>query len=267
MTDQLGARTIADFGEQWTLYPGTDGFFGSPELFNDFLNPLLSDRDLAGNRVAEIGAGSGRFVNIVAAAGAAHVLALEPSQAMRVLRQNTERYRDRITYLETTGDKLPASADLDYVYSIGVLHHIPDPDPVVAAAFRALRPGGRLVVWLYGREGNGLYLMLAHSLRVVTRRLPHRGLELVVAALYPVLRLYMALCRVLPLPLAEYMRRVLLPLTPAARRLVVYDQLNPAYAKYYTRAEAEQLLTKAGFTGVRLHHRHGISWTVAGTRP
>jgi SAM-dependent methyltransferase len=267
MTDQLSARTIADFGEQWTSYPGTDGYFGSPDLFNDFLNPLMSDRDVGGSRVAEIGAGNGRFVNVVAAAGAAHIIALEPSQAMRVLRRNTEPFRDRITYLEATGDQLPPSGDLDYVYSIGVLHHIPEPDPVVSAAFRALRPGGTIAVWLYGREGNGLYLLLAHSLRVVTRKLPHRGLELVVAALYPALRLYMALCRVLPLPLAEYMRRVLLPLTPAARRIVVYDQLNPAYAKYYTKAEEEQLLTRAGFTRVRVHHRHGISWTVAGTRP
>lgn len=267
MNDRLGARTIADFGEQWTSYPGTDGFFGSAELFNDFLNPLASDRDFAGCRVAEIGAGNGRFVNVVAAAGAAHIIAVEPSKAMRVLRENTARFGDRITYLEATGEKLPASGDLDYVYSIGVLHHIPDPDPVVAAAFRALRSDGTFVVWLYGREGNGLYLLFSRSLRTFTRRLPHRGLELVVAALYPVLRLYMALCRFIPLPLAAYMRRVLLPLTPAARRLVIYDQLNPAYAKHYTQDEARELLARAGFGQIRLHHRHGISWTVAGTKP
>ncbi len=86
MTEDLRARTIADFGEQWTLYPNTGGFFGSPDLFNDFLNPLVSDRDVAGRRVAEIGAGTGRFVNVLAAAGAAHIVAVEPSKAMRVLR-------------------------------------------------------------------------------------------------------------------------------------------------------------------------------------
>ena len=42
------------------------------------------------------------------------------------------------------------------------------------------------------------------------------------------------------------MRRVMLPLTPAKRRVVIYDQLNPAYAKYYTRREAHDVIAQAG---------------------
>ena len=264
---RLQAKTIADFGEQWTRYPEVDGYFGSVELFNDVFHPLLSAADVAGMRVAEIGAGSGRFVNILAEAGAVRVVALEPSAAFRVLQETTRPYRERITYLNATGEHLPPSADLDYVFIIGVLHHIPEPDPVVAASFRALRPGGRLAVWLYGREGNSLYLLLVRMLWLVTRRLPHRLLEGFVAALYPFFWCYMMACRWLPLPLAAYMRRVMLPLTPAKRRLVIYDQLNPAYAKYYTRQEAHDALARHGFMDVRLHHRHGYSWTVVGTRP
>jgi SAM-dependent methyltransferase len=266
-SNRLQARTIADFGEQWTEYRDSEGFFGSVELFDDIFKPLLSARDVAGRRVAEIGAGTGRFVNILASAGAAHVLAVEPSDAFRVLRENTERHADRVTYLNVTGDRLPATGDLDDIFIIGVLHHIPEPDPVVSAAFRALRPGGRLAVWLYGREGNAAYLMLARSLWWLTRRLPHRGLDLFVRGLYPFFWLYMTACRWLPLPLAAYMRRVMLPLTPAKRRLVIYDQLNPAYAKYYTRHEAHDVLARHGFLDIRLHHRHGYSWTVVGTKP
>ena len=264
---QLQERTIADFGEPWTADPDSDGFFGSVELFNDIFHPLLSASDVAGTRVAEIGAGTGRFVNVLATAGAARIVALEPSAAYRVLQDTTRAHRERITYLNATGEYLPASADLDYVFIIGVLHHIPEPAPVVAASLRALRPGGKLAVWLYGREGNSLYLLLVRTLWMVTRRLPHRLLEGFVAALYPFFRCYMMACRWLPLPLAAYMRRVMVPLTPAKRRVVVYDQLNPAYAKYYTRQEAHDALAQHGFTDIRLHHRHGYSWTVVGTRP
>jgi SAM-dependent methyltransferase len=267
MTDPLQARTIADFGEQWTAYPDNDGFFGSRELFNDVFQPLLSDRDVRGQRVAEIGAGTGRFVNVLARAGAAHIIAVEPSSAFDVLRENTRPCRDRITYLPVTGDKLPPDGTLDYVFIIGVLHHIPDPGPVVAAAFRALRPGGRLAVWLYGREGNTLYLLLVRSLWWCTRRLPHAALAVLVRAIYPVFWCYMQGARWLPLPLADYMRRVMLPLTPSKRRVVIYDQLNPAYAKYYTRDEAHQALARFGFADIRLHHRHGYSWTVVGSKP
>ncbi len=263
---KLQARTIADFGEQWTEYPESDGFFGSVELFDDIFRPLLSAKDVAGKRIAEIGAGNGRFVNVLAEAGAAHVVALEPSDAFDVLQRNSQKFRDRITYLRSTGDQIPPTADLDYVFIIGVLHHIPDPDPVVAASLRALKPGGRLAVWLYGREGNSLYLLLVRLLWLVTRPLPHRALEAFVAVIYPLFWLYMTLCRWVPLPLAPYMRRVMLPLTPAKRRVVIYDQLNPAYAKYYTRQEAFDALARHGFTDIALHHRHGYSWTVVGTR-
>jgi 2-polyprenyl-3-methyl-5-hydroxy-6-metoxy-1,4-benzoquinol methylase len=264
---ELQAKTIADFGEQWTQYPDSDGFFGSVELFDDIFAPLLSARDVSGKRVAEIGAGAGRFVNVLASEGAAHIVAVEPSVAVHVLRDNTQGFRDRITYLDVTGDRLPSSGDLDYVFIIGVLHHIPEPDPVVAASFRALKPGGKLAVWLYGREGNSLYLTLVSVLWSFTRRVPHRGLEIFVDALYPMFWIYMMACRRLPLPLAAYMRRVMLPLTPAKRRVVIYDQLNPAYAKYYTRQEAHDVLARHGFTDIRIHHRHGYSWTVVGSRP
>src|SRR5436190_22085835 len=171
---ELQAKTIADFGEQWTAYPDSEGFYGSVELFDDIFHPLVSATDVSGLDVAEIGAGTGRFVNILAEAGAARIVALESSAAFRVLEETTRTHRQRITYLNVTGDRLPASGDLDYVFVIGVLHHIPEPDPVVAAAFGALKPGGKLAVWLYGREGNSLYLVLVHMFWTLTRRLPHR---------------------------------------------------------------------------------------------
>jgi len=48
--------------------------------------------------------------------------------------------------------------------------------------------------------------------------------------------------------------------------LIIYDQLRPTYAKYYTGAEACALLASAGFSDVRAHHRHGYSWAVVGTK-
>ena len=265
--DELQARTIANFGEQWTSYSDTSGFFGSADLFNDFFNPLLSATDVAGCRIAEIGAGTGRFVNVFAKAGASHIVALEPSDAFRVLRETTSAFRDRIDYLNVAGDLLPASGDLDYVFAIGVLHHIPDPKPVLSAAYKALKPGGSMAAWLYGREGNGLYLALARPLWWLRRRLSQQGLDLFVRLLYPFFWIYMTTSRLLPLPLSDYMCRVMLPLTPDKRRLVIYDQLNPAYAKYYSRDEAHALLAAAGFTDIHMHHRHGMSWTIVGRRP
>lgn len=267
MGRSLADRTIADFGEQWTTYRDSEGYYGSPEILGDMFGPLLALADVSGRRVMEIGSGTGRIARILLGAGARHLTAVEPSAAFEVLRDNLRDQADRTALLRTTGDAVPPTGDMDFVFSIGVLHHIPDPDPVVRAAFGALRPGGRLAVWLYGREGNALYLGLLTPARALTRRLPHRVLEALVRVVDVPLLAYVALCRALPLPLAGYMRDVVARLDGPKRRLTVYDQLNPAYAKYYTRDEAHALLARAGFQDVALHHRHGYSWAVVGTKP
>ena len=92
------------------------------------------------------------------ALGAAHVTAVEPSDAFDVLKENTTKDADRITYVRGRGEDLPREPKLDVVVSYGVLHHIVDPAPVVDAAFQALAPGGRMIVWIYGWEGNAAYL-------------------------------------------------------------------------------------------------------------
>lgn len=264
---QADLQTIDDFGAQWRRYPENDGYYASLELFADICGPLLRFEELAGARVAEIGSGSGRIVQMLLQAGAGRVLAIEPSQAFEVLKRNTADAVDRIDYLQATGDAIPAEAGLDFVLSIGVLHHIEDPNPVVRAALRALRPGGRILIWLYGREGNEAYLRFVEPLRRVTVHLPAPLLAALSHLLNGALGLYIALCRRFPLPLRGYMTEVIGKFSRGKRFLVIYDQLNPRIAKYYSQAEARALLEDNGFADVHLHHRHGYSWTVTGTRP
>jgi SAM-dependent methyltransferase len=199
-------------------------------------------------------------------AGAQHVTAIEPSEAFSVLEANTRHYGPRVHCLKLRGDEIPAEG-FDLVVSYGVLHHIPEPGPVIKAAWRALRPGGRVAIWLYGYEGNETYLALVQPLRAVTTHLPHALLAVLSGLLTVVVGMYVPACRLLPLPLARYMRSVVRRLTWDKRYLNIYDQLNPAYARYYRREEAIELLISAGFTDVQVHHRHGYSWAVTGLRP
>ncbi|MGH9388462.1 MAG: class I SAM-dependent methyltransferase [Vicinamibacteria bacterium] len=262
----LRERVIDDFGEQWVRYPEGGGYFDSDAFFRDVIEPLLSAEDFRGASVAEIGSGQGRIVASLARFGASHVVALEPSAAMKVLRDNTREFRDRITYLESPGDQLPPSG-FDFVVAIGVIHHIPDPEPVVRAVYRALRPGGLFFMWVYGKEGNELYLALATPLRRLSSAMPPLLLGFFTHPLAWALSAYAALCRLLPLPLRDYTQRVIAPLGMRHRRLVIFDQLHPAWAKYYTHEESVSLLEDAGFVDVRAHHRHGYSWSLVGTRP
>lgn len=260
-------RTIGDFGEQWTRYTDNSGFYGSQALFADISEPLLTAADVVGRRVADIGSGTGRIVNMLLDAGAAHVTGIEPSDAYDVAVANTVNRRDRVTMVRGEGTAIPADGAFDLVVSVGVLHHVVDPGPIVRAAARSLKPGGKMFVWLYGHEGNGLYLGVVQPLRAVTRRLPHGLLAGLTYVMDAAALGYTAVSRVLPLPMRSYMQGVYGKLAPDKRRLVIYDQLNPAFAKYYREDEARALLADNGFVNVRTHHRHGYSWSVIGEVP
>jgi SAM-dependent methyltransferase len=259
-------QTVRDFGEQWTHYGDNAGYYASVELLQDMMGPLATLDELRDARVADIGSGTGRIVRMLLDAGAAHVTAVEPSVGVAQLRENTRDVADRVEILHAQGDALPPGRDFDWVFSIGVIQFIPDPQPVLRAALNALRPGGRCLIWVYGREGNGLYLAVLGALRSVTTRLPHRALAALCTVLDWGLSLYIGLCRWLPLPLRDYARGTLARLSSAERRLTIYDQLNPTYVHYHSEEEARALLETAGFERVELHHRRGYSWTVMGVR-
>lgn len=257
---------IEQFGEQWTHFTENEGYYGSREVLDDILEPFASSSDFDRKVVAEVGAGSGRLINILAACSTAHVVAIEPSAAMTVLRENTAPLKEKITYISAKGDDWTYE-NLDVVMAIGVLHHIHEPNPTVRNMLRNLKPGGRCLIWLYGREGNELYLSVFGPLRALTTRLPHWALVALSTLLVLPLNLYCSLCRVLPLPMRTYMLNHIARLDQKARRITIYDQLNPTWAKYYTRAEAEALLRENGFEEVQSFHRHGYSWTVSGRKP
>ena len=77
----LKTQTIQDFGEQWTAFRDNPAYYGSSDLLADLFGPLLSLEDVKGANVADIGSGTGRIVNMLLDAGAAHVHAVEPSAA------------------------------------------------------------------------------------------------------------------------------------------------------------------------------------------
>ena len=265
---RLSSQTISDFGDQWLRYTDNEGYYGDVGILKGTLEPLFRLEDLEGKRVAEIGSGTGRIVKMLLQAGAKEVTAIEPSAAFEVLKRNLSDDADRVVLLNRAGHEIPAEGAYDLVVSIGVIHHIPDPDPVIAASLDALRPGGQMIVWLYGKEGSGVIVTGIRALRALTTWLPHFCVAAIVHMLLPLLDLYICACRLMPrLPLSDYVKNVLGRFSRSKRYLVIYDQLKPAYAKYYSEAEARALLELNGFADVRTHFRYGYSWTVVGTRP
>ena len=267
--DSLSRKTVRDFGVQWTHHPSNDGFYGSKELFADIVEPLLKVKEIQGANVAEIGSGSGRVALMLAEAGAANVTAIEPSDGYKFLVKavNESKWSDKIVTHQKLGEDLNESNVYDLILSVGVLMHVPKPIPVLRAAYKALKPGGKVFIWIYSREGIETYLTFVKPLRAISSKLPHILLVPVIWLTYFGLVFYHFLCNFLPLPLKDYLTNVLWKLSPDKRRLVIYDQLNPTFVKYYSKNDLEGLLSQCGFCNIELHHRHGYSWSAVGVKP
>jgi len=266
----LEEKTIQDFDEQWTRYSDNEGWYGSLALFQDIIAPLIDTKDLKDKSIVDIGSGTGRIVGMLLAAGASHVYAVEPAQgAFEKLQSNVSKM-DRggaVTCINERGDNWYVADPVDYVISVGVIQFIPEPDPTVKRCFASLKPGGEIFFWLYSHEGNEMYLRFIQPLRVLTTRIPHFLLVGIIELMYFVLCGYRFLSLLVPLPLRSYINKIWWPMSPKKRRLVIYDQLNPTYAKYHKKHEAIDLLERSGFTNVATHHRLGYSWCVRGTKP
>lgn len=259
-------KTIQDFGDQWTFFKKNDGFYGSQTIFQDYFGSLLNLADLKGSRVADIGSGTGRIVQMLLDSGVEHVFAVEPSKAFSVLKQNLKNSRERVTFLNISGDQLPPNLHLDWVFSLGVIHHIPEPFPVIQAAFNSLKSGGKCAIWVYGYENNKTYVFINTFLRHITSVLPHWLLFPLSLCLALVAWFYAIMGKTFPMPMGSYLSNVFLKLSLSKKLLVIYDQLNPNFSKYYRQEELEDLFRKGGFMNLRAFHRHGYSWTMVGEK-
>ena len=265
--DDLARRTQASFGYEWTHFD--DWQPSGSTNFQDYFHGIELG-SLREARVLDGGCGMGRHARQLAA-HCRMILAVDFSQAVEAAARN---FRDLPNVAVVQGDleALPvADGAFDFVYSMGVVHHLADTEGVVRSLARKLRPGGRLRLYLYWkRKGwTGWALNLVSAARRVTTRLP-----------FPVLR---GLCWLLSVVLFaavvvpyRVLRRIGIPIKDSWP-LVVYtkypftvlyndqfDRFSAPLEKRYSEPEARRLLEQAGLRDVRTQAMFG--WLVDGIR-
>ena len=139
-------QELAKFGELAHQWWDADGDFRPLHQINplrlDWINQLSP---LEGQRVLDVGCGGGILSDSMARKGA-DVLGIDlATKALRVARLHAlEAQTPRIQYREISAealaDEVPAS--FDTVTCMEMLEHVPDPQSVVSACARLVKPGG-----------------------------------------------------------------------------------------------------------------------------
>jgi len=144
--------TVHAFGEEWSKFNS----FSDQEI-NDIATQhyfdIVEPDWIKGKQVLDVGCGSGRWTKYVAGY-AAHVDAIDPSKAIEAASALLAGCSN-VRLSRTAVDHLPfADSSFDFVFSLGVLHHIPDTQLAMQQCVSKLKTGGYFLVYLYYKFDN-----------------------------------------------------------------------------------------------------------------
>jgi SAM-dependent methyltransferase len=95
-----------------------------------------------------MGCGSGRWDVLVAPRVGELVAADASPKALQVARRNIQA--SNVLFVECTPDTLPfPDGHFDLIFSLGVLHHLPDTEGAIRNLVGKLSPGGTFLLYLY----------------------------------------------------------------------------------------------------------------------
>jgi len=268
-------ETARAFGWQWQHFSEMHPEFEAQ--FLDWLHPIGPDF-FQGKRVLDAGCGTGRHAYFSASYGAREVVALDLSDAVETARRNLVQFENvHVVQGDLLRPPLRTPAEgggFDFVYSIGVLHHLPDPHLGFRSLLRFVRPGGTIAVWVYGHENNGFVRNVVEPLRRLSTKVPPpilRGLAWPLAvgfhgAAKGVYRPMSQRGAGRALPLNEYMTSVG-AFSFRQNYGIVFDQLVAPTAAYIKGPELERWFYENELADVQISSRHGNSWRGRGRMP
>lgn len=144
------AATASSFGWQWQHFTQTDEKY--EQQFLGWIAPVGAEF-FRNKIVLEGGCGKGRHTQLAAGWGARDVIGIDLSAAVETAFAAT-RALPNAHIVQADIYHLPLRRIFDYAFSVGVLHHLPDPRGGFLSLARKVRNAGHISAWVYGAENN-----------------------------------------------------------------------------------------------------------------
>jgi uncharacterized protein YbaR (Trm112 family) len=251
---QASSQTAERFAAEWKTFDHMATY--QEEWLAGWLDPTPKEA-FSGKIVLEGGCGKGRHAVVVSDWGAKHLVSLDLGDAVEVAFAHT---RERANVHVIQGDLLhpPVKQVFDIAFSVGVIHHLPDPRAGFESLKSVVKPGGRLAVWVYGYESNEWIVRWVNPLRErVTARMPANVLYWLTL---PPSAALLGACRLGLSRRSPYFAALAkLPLREV--HSIVFDQLVTPIAHYLPEEEVRSWVADLPDATVRWHRR--MSWSVS----
>ncbi len=263
-TTSLEKETADRFAEEWHRWSELRDYY--EKQFLDWVAPV-SKEDFKDKVVFEGGCGEGRHTHVVANMGVKAIVSVDLGTSAYVAFRNTRHLTNAHVVI---GDLLqpPVQRVFDLAFSVGVLHHLPDPRAGFLSLSSKVKPGGRVVFWVYGHENNEWITRFVDPVRKqLTARLDSnvlRALSAVpTAGLFGLIKVAYDKKRnpfVASLPYGEYFASMHdFPFDEL--HSIVFDQLVTPVAYYLRGDEVRAWFEGKPFKDVEVRWHRKYSWT------
>jgi len=261
---------VIAFDDEWRRFSDV-GTKDHTDLYTRYFD-VLSMEDLRDDQIVlDAGCGAGRWAFEVSLRGP-RVVAVDLGRSVEIARANTDA--ERVACVQADVSALPLEHEsVDWAYSLGVLHHLEDPASALRNIVRTVKPGGRVLLYLYyALSDRGLAFRAVFRAVDLARRIISRQPRPIVVMLATVIAacIYWPLARTAAalehmsaqelaakLPLNFYR-----DLSFATMRNDSVDRFGTRLERRYSQAEMVELMHGAGLVDVRISDSppfwHGI---------
>jgi len=276
--NNLDLKVARGFGREWSTFRQDPDHLSRAQrqaIFDDYFRIFPWHLLPAGGGIGlDVGCGTGRW-SVLVAPRVEHLHLLDPSaEALNVAKENL-RDINNVSYHLNSAATIPLPPkSLDFAFSLGVLHHVPDTEAAIAAIADKLKTNAPFLIYLYYALDNRpiwyrLLWRITDLARFVVSRLPH-PLRLVISQ---------AVAALIYWPVARFARLVsprgrsagTLPLSYYAdksfyvMRTDAYDRLCTRLEKRFRRDEIERMLAQTGFKNVTFSTKQPF-WCAVGIK-
>lgn len=264
---------VAGFGEEWTKFDHAE-FSGAEfeRLFASYFDIFPWQSLPAGASGFDLGCGSGRWARGVAPRVGTLYCVDASDAALQVARRNLAQSANVEFVHASVGDLPFAARSMDFAYSLGVLHHVPDTAAGIREVAARLKPGAPFLLYLYyALDNKPAWYRLLHRCSELVRwaiarcpfRLRYLLSQLIAATVYwPLARLSRWLERrgrnVAGMPLSFYRNCDFYTM-----RTDALDRFGTRLEQRFSRAQIADMMSRAGLTRIQFSELPPF-WTAVG---
>ena len=256
----IDKNTVDGFGDEWSRFD--QSFLDEEEqqlLFNEYFSVFPWKQISTESIGFDLGCGTGRWAKLVAPK-VKKLICIDPSSALEIAKSNLSKF-DNCEFEKATVDEMSIKDNsMDFGYSLGVLHHVPNTALGIKQCVQKLKSGAPLLLYLYYRFDNRpwwfkLIWYITDLLRKIVSKMPYQ-LRYISSQIIALL-IYLPLARtaffleklnfnVNNFPLTSYRN-----LSFYTMRTDALDRFGTRLEQRFTREEIKYMMQNAGLENIK----------------